>query len=76
MISRKVSTRGAIGWQGTLCLISAPAWLGWSVGLKPPTEGTFEVWFGRLLLGWINLATGSLQRADILCLLEAGQPNS
>jgi putative transposase len=74
MISRKVSTRGVIGWQGTPLFISTSL-AGWSVGLKPLTEGTFEVWFGRLLLGWIDPATESFQRADIRPL-EAGQPNS
>jgi hypothetical protein len=32
-----------------------------------------EVWFGRLLLGWIEPTTQSFQRADIRPL-EAGQP--
>jgi len=30
---------------------------GWSVGLKPIAEDLMEVWFGRLLLGQMDLAT-------------------
>jgi hypothetical protein len=38
---------------------------GWSVGLNPIAEDLLEVWFGRLLLGQIDLATSNFIRADI-----------
>jgi putative transposase len=36
---------------------------GWSVGLKPRSDGMVEVWFSTLLLGLIDLATFSFQAA-------------
>jgi len=72
LASRKVTTQGTIGWRGTHLFIGRSL-AGWSVGLKPMAEGMFEVWFGRLLLGWLDPATESFQRADIRPL-EAGQP--
>lgn len=74
MDRRKVLQHGGIVWRGTHLFISTSL-AGWSVGLKPLSDGTFEIWFGRLLLGWIDPATESFQRAD-LRLLEAGQPTS
>jgi hypothetical protein len=38
---------------------------GWSVGLKPIAADLMEVWFGRLLLGQIDLSTSNFIRADI-----------
>lgn len=35
-----------------------------AVGLKPVAEELMEVWFGRLLLGEVDLATSSFIRAD------------
>jgi transposase InsO family protein len=45
---------------------------GWSVGLKPRSDGLVEIWFSRLLLGHIDPPTASFQavRPDSL---EAGQ---
>jgi putative transposase len=74
MLSRKVTSHGMIGWGGTQLFIGTSL-IGWSVGLKPTADGLYEVWFGRLLLGWIDPATASFQRADIRPL-EAGQPTS
>lgn len=74
LASRKVTTSGTIGWAGTHLFISSSL-VGWSVGLKPLADGTYETWFGRLLLGWIDPATESFQRAD-LRPLEAGQPTT
>jgi putative transposase len=37
----------------------------WSVGLKPVATHTLEVWFGRLLLGHIDLTTSNFIRADV-----------
>jgi hypothetical protein len=36
------------------------------VGLKPLEQEQLEVWFARLLLGWIDPKTASIRRADIL----------
>ncbi len=74
MPHRKVTSQGTIGWANRHWFISCSL-AGWSVGLKPLPTGTFEVCFGRLLLGWIDPATESFQRADIRPL-EAGQPTS
>ena len=38
---------------------------GWSVGLKPIGSELMEVWFGRLLLGQVDLSVSSFIRADI-----------
>jgi transposase InsO family protein len=74
MASRKVGRPGIIGWAGARFFISTSL-IGWSVGIKPLADGTYEVWFGRLLLGWLDPATESFQRADIRPL-EAGQPTN
>ncbi len=44
---------------------SVPALAGWNVGLKPLAQDRLEVWFGRLLLGEIDLAASNFIRADI-----------
>jgi len=72
MGSRRVRRHGCISWDGEPIFITTSL-AGWSVGLKPAGQGQIEVWFGRLLLGWIEPATKSFQRADIRPL-EAGQP--
>ena len=72
LTSRKVGQSGKIGWSGTTFFIGTSL-KGWSVGLKPTTGEQWEVWFGRLLLGWIDPATESFQRAASRPL-EAGQP--
>jgi putative transposase len=72
LASRKVTADGTIKLEGCGYFIGTSL-AGWSVGLKPLAGGTMEVWFGRLLLGWIEPATESFQRADIRPL-EAGQP--
>ena len=72
MQARRVRKGGNISFGGQNYFISTSL-EGWSVGLKPTDRGQLEVWFGRLLLGWIEPATESFQRADIRPL-EAGQP--
>jgi putative transposase len=69
--SRRVTQRGNLRWNGRTLFITTSL-AGWSVGLKPRADGRAEVWFGRLLLGWIETATESFQPADIQPL-EAGQ---
>jgi transposase InsO family protein len=72
MSCRRVNQVGCIGWAG-LKLFIGTSLAGWSVGLQPLADGQIEVWFGRLLLGWIEPATESFQRAGTRPL-EAGQP--
>jgi len=71
MHARRVGPQGRIGWAGIPLFITSSL-AGWSVGLKPLVDGRLEVWFGRLLLGWIDPTTESFLRADIRPQ-EAGQ---
>jgi putative transposase len=64
MCARRVSSDGAIRIDGQQLFLSS-ALAGWSIGLKPIAEERMEVWFARLLLGEINLATSNFIRADI-----------
>jgi len=36
------------------------------LGLKPVEQEQLEVWFARLLLGWIDPKTASFRRVDML----------
>jgi putative transposase len=64
MCSRRVSPKGLISLEGQPLFLSASLG-GWSVGLKPIAEDLMEVWFGRLLLGQVDLGTRNFVRADI-----------
>jgi hypothetical protein len=59
-----VSAKGTIKVDGQRLFLSTSL-AGWSVGLKPSAEDLLEVWFGRLLLGQIDLTTSNFIRADI-----------
>jgi transposase InsO family protein len=72
LASRKVSTEGFIKWAGTPVFIGTSL-AGWSVGLQPLADGRLEVWFGRLLLGWLDPASESFLRTENRPQ-EAGQP--
>ena len=61
--TRRVCRLGSIKWGG-LKLFLTTCLQGWSVGLKPIADGRQEVWFGRLLLGWLDTATHSFLRAE------------
>ena len=63
MCPRRVSTSGAIKFEGQSLFLSS-ALADWSVGLKPITGDRLEVWFGRLLLGQVDVAASSFIRAD------------
>ena len=63
MCPRRVSTSGAIKFEGQSLFLSS-ALAGWSVGLKPIAGDRLEVWFGRLLLGQVDVAASSFIRAD------------
>jgi putative transposase len=64
MCSRRVGHDGTIKLEGTRLFLSTSL-AGWSVGLKPITSDLLEVWFGRLPLGQVDLATSNFIRADI-----------
>jgi putative transposase len=64
MCSRRVSPKGLISLEGQSLFLSTSLG-GWSVGLKPIAEDLMEVWFGRLLLGQVDLGTRNFFRADI-----------
>jgi putative transposase len=64
MCARRVSAQGTIKLDGQALFLST-ALAGWSVGLKPVAQDGMEVWFGRLLLGEVNLATSNFVRAAI-----------
>jgi hypothetical protein len=64
MCPRRVSAKGTIKVDGQRLFLSTSL-AGWSVGLKPSAEDMLEVWFGRLLLGQIDLTTSNFIRADI-----------
>jgi putative transposase len=72
MDTRKVGHHGTIKWRGTLLFVTSSL-AGWSVGLKPLANGQQELWFGRLLLGWLDPTTESFQRADIRPLEDGKQ---
>jgi len=63
MASRKVRSSGAISWKDRALLISKSL-AEWNVGLKSDAQGGVEVWFARLLLGWIEPESGIFFRAD------------
>jgi putative transposase len=64
MCTRRVCQHGLIKVDGQRLFLSTSL-AGWSVGLKPITENVMEVWFGRLLVGQIDLSASSFIRADI-----------
>ena len=64
MCVRRVGAKGEIKVDNQRFFLST-ALAGWDVGLKPLTQDRLEVWFGRLLLGEIDLAASNFFRADI-----------
>ena len=64
MCNRRVGNQGMIRLDGQRLFLSTSL-AGWSVGLKPVAPQLLEVWFGRLLLGQVDLATSNFIRADI-----------
>jgi putative transposase len=64
MCVRRVSAKGAIKVDNQRFFLST-ALSGWDVGLKPLAQDRLEVWFGRLLLGEIDLGASNFLRADI-----------
>jgi transposase InsO family protein len=60
MASRQVQSSGIIHYEGQRYAISA-ALGGWNVGLKPKSTAQVEVYFGRLLLGHLELRSAHFQ---------------
>jgi transposase InsO family protein len=69
MCPRRVSNDGLIKLDGEPLFLST-ALAGWSVGLKPIAAELMEVWFGRLLLGQVDLSASSFIRADTAWIKE------
>jgi putative transposase len=61
MERRKVQTHGNIHWEGQAFFIST-ALQGWSIGLEGIDGARSNVWFGRLLLGQLDVQTASFER--------------
>jgi transposase InsO family protein len=74
MCPRRVSASGAIKIDN-LSFFLSKSLAGWSVGLKPIAEDLLEVWFGRLLLGQVDLAASNFFRADIRPKKPANETN-
>jgi len=64
MCPRRVSSDGMIKVDAHPYFLTT-ALAGWNIGLKPIAQERFEVWFGRLLLGEIDLTASNFIRADI-----------
>jgi hypothetical protein len=64
MANRRINRHGQMSWENELYFLSTSL-AGWSLGLKDTPEGRIEVWFARLLLGWIDPTSASFLRADI-----------
>jgi hypothetical protein len=64
MCVRRVGAKGAIKVDNQHFFLTT-ALAGWDVGLKPLAKERLEVWFGRLLLGEIDLAASNFFRLDI-----------
>ena len=63
MDSRRVGKWGCIRWGKEPIFIST-ALAGWSVGLEPCVQGTYNIYFGRLLLGQLDHRTASFRRTS------------
>ncbi len=73
MCKRRVCQHGMIRMEGARFFLTTSL-AGWSVGLKPVAEDLLEVWFGRLLLGQLDLTTSSFIQADIRPNKTADEP--
>ena len=58
MCTRRVCRHGTIKVEGERLFLTTSL-AGWSVGLKPVAADLLEVWFGRLLLGQIDLTASN-----------------
>ena len=73
MAARKVQQGGKISWGAQKIFIST-ALRGWSLGVESRHPQRCNVWFGRLLLGQLEPATGSFVRTEATpAVMEASQ---
>jgi len=72
MMARRIGRQGELKWEGH-CIFISTALAGWDVGIKPVGDHALEVWFGHLLLGWLDPDTASFQQGA-RPPLEAVQP--
>ena len=64
MNARKVSPKGLLKWAGEVFFLSS-ALQGWSVGIEVLNARRSNVWFGRLLLGQMDLESRSFERTTL-----------
>jgi putative transposase len=74
MATRKVDPKGVFSWHDDKFFLSTSL-TGWNVGLKTADANLTEVWFSRLLLGWIDPATTSFIRSDLGSEHSSVNPN-
>jgi putative transposase len=65
MATRLIDKNGKLSWKGQKVFLSVSL-AGWQVGLQSSEKGHLEIWFGRLLLGHLDL-----QGLDFLSSKEA-----
>ena len=65
MATRLIDKNGKLSWKGQKVFLSVSL-AGWQVGLQSSEKGPLEIWFGRLLLGHLDL-----QGLDFLSSKEA-----
>jgi hypothetical protein len=61
MCTRRVSASGATKIDQVQFFLSSSL-AGWSIGLKPIAQDLMEVWFGRLLLGQVDLTANEAEK--------------
>jgi len=64
MATRRINQNGRLKWHNHELFVSSSLG-GWSVGLQVDAQQHIEVWFARLLLGWIEPEAKIFIRADI-----------
>lgn len=64
MARRLVDKNGMLSWNQQKVFITRSV-AGWEVGLQRTEKAQLEVWFGRLLLGYLDPVDLSLLRADL-----------
>jgi hypothetical protein len=62
--TRRVNKNGRINFCDQKLFFSSSL-AGWSVGLKADDQERIEVWFAKILLGWIEPSSANFVRADI-----------
>jgi putative transposase len=58
--ARKVNDRGCMSFRGCRYFVGNP-FAGYSVGIQPRKDGTFEAWFAAVPLGELDAETGQVR---------------